>query len=555
MQTLRSVYVSTAEWRWVIIVSGILVTLTLVPYAWALASNQSDDGWQFMGMLANPLDGATYLSKIEQGREGAWLFELRHTPDNHEGAGFHTFYLFLGHLARLTQLPSLVVFHLARVATSFFMYISLYQLGATIWVRLRPRRLFFTLVAVGSGLGWFLLLFNSETLAADMTIPEAFPFYASYANPHFPLSIASLALITAVYVVVFRRGFAEAPSVENGGLGVILLSILLALIQPTALVSISGALILYVIARYYLTKEFPTHELHWSAMLWLPVLPIMVYDFAVFHFNDVMGEFNAQNHTPSPAPYLYLFGYGLLLIVAIPGLVRAVRRFERDGDQMMLLWFIVNVLGLYAPFDLQRRLALGLIIPVVYFAVRALEDFWFYKVTDKLRAPAMLALIVFLVPTNIFVLGIPLFGAVARPESGRDAGLLVEGDYWNTIQWLRDRGQKDAVVLASPNISLWIPAYTDQVVVYGHPYETIYADERREQMEAWYRGEDCETLLSDSVNFRVRYIIWGPQEQDLAAEDDDGNTFPDAGKCIEELPPSQVDEEIVKGDVTLYVLN
>lgn len=142
MQTLRSVYVSTAEWRWVIVISGLLVALTLVPYAWALATNETADGWQFMGMLSNPKDGATYLSKIEQGRRGAWLFELRHTPESHNGAGFHTFYIFLGHIARLTGLSSRLIFHIARVATSLLMYISIYQLGATIWIRLRPRRCF-----------------------------------------------------------------------------------------------------------------------------------------------------------------------------------------------------------------------------------------------------------------------------------------------------------------------------------------------------------------------------------------------------------------------------
>ncbi len=96
MQTLRSVYISAAEWRWVIVISGLLVALTIVPYAWALARNQSTSEWQFMGMLTNPKDGATYLAKIEQGREGSWLFQLRHTPQQHDGAVFHTFYLFLG---------------------------------------------------------------------------------------------------------------------------------------------------------------------------------------------------------------------------------------------------------------------------------------------------------------------------------------------------------------------------------------------------------------------------------------------------------------------------
>ena len=554
MQTLRSVYVSKAEWRWVIILSGLFVMLTLMPYAWALARNQSQDEWQFMGMLSNPADGATYLSKIEQGRRGSWLFELRYTPEAHDGAGFHTFYIFLGHTARITGLSNLLIYHLARVATSFFMYISLYQLGATIWVRMRPRRLFFVLVSVGSGLGWMLLFFGTNKLAIDLSVPEAFPFYASYTNPHFPMSIAALALIASAFLVVFRRGYSEPPRVENGGLGLLLLSMLLALIQPTTLVPIALALGLYVGVRYILTHQLPAHEIRWAAMLWLPAIPFAVYDMAVFHFNEVMGAFNRQNQTPSPAPYLVLVGFGLLLIIAIPGLVRAVRRFERDGDQLMLLWIIANVVGLYLPFNLQRRLLMGLIIPLVYFAVRALEDYWFYKVPQKWRAPSMIALIVFIVPTNIIVLVVPLFGVVASPERGLKAGLLLQSDYWHMFQWLDDSGELDKVVLAAPNVSLWVPAYTDDVVVFGHPFETIDAKERLRQVEEFYRGQDCTTLIGDTLDFRVRYILWGPQERELAQEDGDGHIFPDAGKCIADLPPDRIEQEVVKGDVTLYVL-
>ena len=186
-------------------------------------------------------------------------------------------------------------------------------------------------------------------------------------------------------------------------------------------------------------------------MLWFPVVPFAVYYGAVFRFNDVMAAFNEQNLTPSPAPHLYIFGYGMLLIVALPGLVRAVRRFERDGDQFMLLWFVLNVLLLYAPFNLQRRLSVGLIIPLVFFAVRSLEDFWFFKVPKRWRTPAFVTLLVLLLPTNLLNLAIPLFGVSASPESGLENGLLVESDYadastgWNSAatgtpsRWLRPR--------------------------------------------------------------------------------------------------------------------
>jgi len=545
MQTPRSVDISAAEWRWVIALSGILVTLTLVPYAWALASNHAADDWQFMGMLANPKDGATYLSKIEQGRNGAWLFELRHTPEAHNGAGFHVFYLFLGHAARLTGLSSLLVFHLARVATSLFMYIALYQFGATVWVRLRPRRLFFALAAVGSGLGWLLLLIDPDEIAIDLNMPEAFPFFASFANPHFPLSIACLALIASTFLEAFRRGFSEWPTADNGGLQVMLLSMVLALIQPFALVPIGAALVVYLVVRAYLTRRIPSHELRWSSMLWLPALPFAVYYAAVLRFNDVMAAFNEQNLTPSPAPHLYIFGYGMLLVVALPGLVRAVRRFERDGDQFMLLWFVLNIILLYLPLNLQRRLTMGLIIPLVFFAVRALEDFWFFKVPKRWRTPALAALFVLLLPSNLLNLSIPLFGVTASPESGLESGLLVETDYWDAFRWLDRRGDRDAVVLAAPTISVWIPAYTPARVVYGHEYETVPAKVREQQVEAYYRGADCTTLTSSAVPFHVDYIFWGPQEQALAA---DGAT---AAPCVESLPADTLRETF--GDVTVFI--
>lgn len=545
MQTLRSVDISAAEWRWVIVISGILVALTLVPYAWALASNNADDNWQFMGVLANPKDGATYLSKIEQGRNGAWLFELRHTPEAHNGAGFHVFYLFLGHAARLTGLSTVLIFHLARVATSLFMYIALYQFGATVWVRLRPRRLFFALVAVGAGLGWLLLLIDPDAIAIDLKMPEAFPFFASFANPHFPLTIACLALIASTFLEAFRRGFSAEPTADNGGLQVMVMSMVLALIQPFALVPIGSALVAYLLVRAYLTRRIPSHELRWSSMLWLPALPFAVYYAAVFRFNDVMAAFNEQNITPSPAPYLYLFGYGMLLIVALPGLVRAVRRFERDGDQFMLLWFVLNVVLLYAPINVQRRLTVGLIIPLVFFAVRSLEDFWFFKVPKRWRAPALAALFVLLLPTNLLNLSIPLFGVTASPESGLENGLLVETDYWDAFRWLDRRGDRDAVALAAPTVSVWIPAYTSARVVYGHEYETVPAKERKQQVEAWYRGADCTTLTNSAVPFHVDYIFLGPQERALA--DDDAT----AARCVESLPADTLRETF--GDVTVYI--
>lgn len=576
MQRVGTTDVSPEEWRWVIIFSGLLVAITLLPFAFAFARDAANDSWQFMGMLANPLDGATYLSKIGQGARGDWLFTLAYTPEANSGIAIHEFYLALGHISRLLGMSSLLIFHIARLITGFIMYISIYHLGSTIWKRIRPRRLFFGLMAIGSGIGWLALPFIQQSggidisrLPTDLVIPESIPLYATFANPHFPLAIALIALLASTFVIVFRPGFDMQPTMANGGATVCVLTIVLCLVQPQGYVPIAAALCVYVAVLVVRTRKIPDLELRWVLLVILPAIPILAYYLLAVNSNPVFAGWNAQNNTPSPSPDKYILGYGLLLIVAIPGLWRGLRYFERDGDRFMLIWVIVNALLLYAPFNLQRRLSIGLIIPIVYFAVRALEDYWFYlferrqpikgktgpltpppeslEAQDYLNRPrrrasvwrdaALLALFVFILPSNILALGIPLFGVI-NSEAGLRTNLLLPTNYASAIFWLRDYGQPGEVALAPPSPSIWIPAYTSERIVYGHPYETLNALQKQEEMNAWYHlqepvkpdektsdydkalarynmllawynGKNCSELLD---KYKVRYVMIGPLE-------------------------------------------
>jgi len=552
---MQSDNVSSNEWRWVAFFSGFLVTLTLLPYAWALLV--SDDAYQFLGILPNPKDGATYLSKIQQGIDGNWLFELRHTPQPHDPAGLHTFYLLLGHVASVLGLSGVVVFHMARVAASFFMFFALYQLGAVIWQRPRPRRWFFMLISAGSGLGWLgLILHSGDQLAPDLTVPEAFPLLAAYYNPHFPLAIGCLALMTAQMVTVFRPGYQDTPNPENGGLVVVLLSIVLALVSPAGMLVIGGVLVAYTLVRGAVARALPLHEARWTAMVVLPAFPFAAYFYAVFRFNDTMRAFNEQNITQSPNLILFALGFGLLLVVAVPGIARAVRRFEPDGDQLMLVWLGVNTLAVYLPFfALQRRLFIGLIIPIVYFAVRALEDYWFEHVSRRWRVPALVALAVFILPSHVLTFIAPLAFAVGNREAGADTGILLDTDYIQAFDWLNANTRRDEVLLASPVVGLWIPAQTHLRPFYGHEFETIPAAERLGQVRAFYRGFDCEEVFTQP--FTVRYVLWGPREDKLGlvdATDDDIDQIIRENIELEESEQIEVGERLPTADQCRLIL-
>jgi len=154
MQSGFTAHIARVEWRWVIFVAVALVLLAYAPYVVLVLSGVSGTDWQFMGILHNARDGATYLSKMMLGAQGQWLVHFQHTPEPHDGAFIQIIYPALGQLAGLLGTPMIVVFHIIRTVAALFMYMALYQLAATIWMKIRTRRLFFTLVSIGAGFGW-----------------------------------------------------------------------------------------------------------------------------------------------------------------------------------------------------------------------------------------------------------------------------------------------------------------------------------------------------------------------------------------------------------------
>ena len=534
MQSGFTAHIAKSEWRWVIFVSVALVLLAYAPYVVLVLSGVSGSDWQFMGVLHNSRDGATYLSKMMLGAEGEWLVHFQHTPDPHDGAFIQVIYPALGQLAGLTGTSIIVVFHIIRTVASMFMYMALYQLAATIWMKIRTRRLFFILVSIGAGFGWlYAILSGGAVDAPDLSIPEAFPLQSTFVNVHFPLAIGCLALLLSVIVTVFRPGAKEEPTVSNGGLLVALLSLMLGLLYPQALVPLGEAALVYVVLLWTSTRQIPRREFLWLLTITLPALPMAVYYGAVVMYNPAMAQWSQQNVTPAPSPLVMLIGFGLPLLLALPGLAQAVRRFyESHDDRFMLIWLVVIVILIYLPTNIQRRFAVGMMLPVAYFATRALEAFWFQRVTSRRwRYRLVVLLLPLLLLTPFFALFVPTLPAlVNRPQDAQ--GLFLKRDYIAAFDWLKNRTSRDDVILASETVSQWIPGWVGARVVYGHPYETLQAVTRDGQVKDWYRGQ-CDDLIAQ---YHVKYVLYGPEE---AAS---GGT-----QCLDTLQPVAR-----SGEVTIY---
>jgi hypothetical protein len=100
----------------------------------------------------------------------------------------------------------------------------------------------------------------------------------------------------------------------------------------------------------------------------------------------------------------------------------------------------------------------------------------------------------------------PIFLVVGHLAVASDA-YLGAGE-WAALRWLRDEGEPDAVVLCSTRMGLFVPAWAGQPVVYGHPFETVNAEERKAQVEAYWAGEmearEREAFLQEN---QVEYVL------------------------------------------------
>ena len=484
---------SWAEWRPVFAISVVIVALSSVPYLLAYAVPPDH---VFAGVLVNPGDGNSYLAKMRQGLRGEWLFTLPYTAEPGAGVFLFTYYLFLGHLARWTGGSLDLVYHAARVLGGLALLLVAYAMVARCFDTRRGRLAVWLLYALGSGLGWVVVMLGG--FPPDLWVAEAFPFLSIFTNPHFGLATALLLLLVLLTV----PGFARPNTAWRRLVVVALLTSVLGLVLPIALLNVG--LILAGVFVWRLVVCRPTSVPGWlrdwssSAVFGVAALPWVVHAYALTVRHPVLAQWNAQNLTPSPPIWETAVAGGALLLLALPGAWTALRR-RSPLDMALLIWLGLGVLALYAPFALQRRLSIGLWMPLVLLAGLGLRAVVWPRIQRRWRPMLATLLAIAVLPSNLLVYAATL-GAVAKLEQA----VFMTRDQADALTWLEANAGR-ALVAAPATMGLWVPARTDARVLYGHPFETVNAAFQKAQLEAFYTGlEDGPTFVAEHG---VEYVL------------------------------------------------
>ncbi len=471
---------------------ALLIAVSAVPCLAGFVSGNSE--LIYSGVVFNPIDGYSYLAKMAIGQSEDWLFTLPFTPNPGEGRLLYPFYIAAGQLQRFFPVPSSIWFNILRLAAYGFLLWTISRLVQTVFQKDSDQRsVYFLVIGAGGGLGWLLLPIGK--FGADFWVAEAYPLLSGLVNPHFPLSLG-----LAVGALLLLSNDSYPGRTILAGLCGLFLSIL----SPFGFVVMAAVLTL----SWAWEKLEKSHTSPLGVLVFiLSGLPYSVYQYWAVQSTPQLAAWTAQNQTPSPVLWDILLAFSPWMILVAAGAKSLYFRRDSRIIRKLLVWMVVGLLLTVVPFNLQRRFLFGLYIPIAVLGLVALPGFA-ERINFSIRRLGMICLMLSLI-TPLFLLTMTVFAPL-----NHNPLYFYRSDELEAIEWLSTQGVQPATVLASSETGMLIPSVKRVRVLYGHPFESIDAEESKQAVEKFFTGRMDENEAKDLLfNNRINWILIGPRER------------------------------------------
>jgi hypothetical protein len=509
-------HISRFEWRAAALFAVLIAVVTTLPYVVGTSSQTADS--RFSGAVIGADDFHSYIGKMRLGARGLWDFYLFYTPEPHDAVPLVFLpYIVPGQVVgRFIQphdpalTPALIgVFHALRIVADAVLIVVLYRFIA-VYLRAPGQRMTaLILAALGGGIGWLLVLFDSRLLPPDFYIPEGFSFVILLSLPH--LALARAALLGG-FIAVF--GALETARWLPWSLLAGACWCLVGLSVPFYLAVLYCVLGVWGLALWIRARRLPLRLLMRGGLAAALTLPLFIYYAVAFASNATFAAWSAQNNLVSPSPVQYALAYSLFILLSAPALRWAWRRARtRPLYALPAAWVLIVPLLVYLPINVQRRMAEAVIVPLAVLAAHGLALILRrLPLSARPRAHALVVGVACL--SSVFLLLTTTLGATSRilptyiPTAALDA-----------FQWLNTHAPENAVVLTSFTSGNLLPAYTELRPYVGHGPETIDVREKELISGRFFAdtmtASERQALYADA---RIAYILYGPSEAAFATD-------------------------------------
>jgi hypothetical protein len=520
------------------------MAITCLPFLYAAAI--APPGTTFTGLLCGADDHCVYLSWQQQAVQGRFFIRNLFTGEPQRGIYVSCLSWLLGAVVRLTGLPPILVHHGARVFFGVLLLVLVYRLSALFTRDILTRRAAFGFTALSSGFGW--LSQNPKATVrgpVDLWQPEAITFLSLYFGGL--LSVALCLMVGILLLLLGAEGKTGRPRwARVVGAGV--LGLLLGNVHSYDIITLSVVWLCYLGARAVVERRLPGRALADGTVAALVALPSTAYQYYLYRVEPVF-RMRADDAFISPPLTSYLLGYGVVVPLAVGGcmwLVWAARRAgEPLGDRLLpISWAICGFAIPYLPFAFQRRLVMGLHLPLAILAAAgavALAQLLTRsapapanrtrraprrrEATPRPRprlAPGLLVAGVLLltVPTNWRFIRHDLTLAAENRTRSHVPPFLPRADR-EALDWAREHLPQDGLLLCSHVSGALFPALAGRQVYVGHPSETPHARQRTLEALLFFAAADAssEERRTFLQARNIRYVYQGTTERELGETD------------------------------------
>jgi hypothetical protein len=204
--------------------------------------------------------------------------------------------------------------------------------------------------------------------------------------------------------------------------------------------------------------------------------------------------------------------------LSVVGIVAATR-WRKPRSELPLIWFVVGWVLLYVPFAQQRRLSVGLQVPLCLWAAvglvqgvqpfvqRCLAQRW----NEWLVRSSLAALVFSTSLTNVFLLAAGIFAGLMHQEPS-----FVLYPESQALHWLDKHTAPSDVVLCGHRMGSLIPAWTSSRVFVGHWAETPDLEGKLVLLSTFFDPDIPERTREKMIEtYGITYLFYGADERTL----------------------------------------
>lgn len=492
------------EILWIFAVSTLILLWGSIP-TWAGYQYETSE-LRFRGIYFDSQDYAVHISMMEAGKQGETAYQFRFSTEPHNPAYLRLFYVALGHVGRLVNLPVETTFQWARWFLGYLALFSLYQIIRRIFPDLFWARIAFLLAALGSGLGWLQLIVDwtpGPITPIDFWLIDNYVFFSLSLFPHFAFVTGGMCIILNLWL-----DHLETPRWQTI-LWISVVSMLVQLVNPIALATVDAGLAGAAVASWWKGGRIRWADVPALGVVATAQLPLLAYNFIVLNNDPVWSQFTAQNRTLSPPLEYYLLGFMPFLPFAAIGLFDLLRSRSKPSAASAF-WIISGFALAYAPMSIQRRFLQNLTIPLAILAVQGLIRLFEAGTAQspfvKRWRSSLVILFVFAASLSSIQLSL---GRILYMQT-HPADLYYPASLDDAVTWLRDNAQYNDFVLASEMTSQILAQKAGVRAYLGHEMETLGYTDKQEMVKSFFEGN-----LDELASPPIKWIVYGPYERTI----------------------------------------